>query len=388
MASIISSDIAASSRLLQLPREIRDLIYEDALVANNGIIALESAVINTSQLAENKSPDFYRRLEEKFQCHHVRTHRRIWSVPTFDLKLGSQGLYDVPKYVSMTYQLGRKFHSRNRPNVCLLGANKQISAEAGEVMYRRAMFSFTGGFALATAFAFLADRSPSALRLINSIELSLSEDSNMSGTTAAHYPIMLRSTDSSVLQYAYNHYTDLCTLFSTSRMCLRHMTLRISSNSWERNDAPRTAEEWLLWEEKEVETQRPFQPIWIEPLLQVQNLQSIKIYWGSNSLRPRRLADTVSVMRQHMLKIDRRSKDSEDPRTEVPFTLQMLDRKDFSGPCDIANLLKDYTLSDKGTWSISKCYDYHHVIETYHQQVLDDDWTQCRYMCYHEMKAT
>lgn len=373
---------------MQLPREMRDLIYECALTANKGIIALESAVINTSQLAQNQNLDFHRRLEEKFQCHHVRTHRRIWSVPTFDLKLGPQGLYDVPKYVSMTYQLGRKYHTGNRPNVCLLETNKQIYAEAAEILYGRATFSFTGDFALATAFAFLADRSPSALRLINSIELSLSEDSNMSGTTAAHYPIMLRSTDSSVLQYAYNYYTDLCTLFSSSRMCLRHMILRISSNSWQRNDAPRTGEEWLLWEDKEAETQRPFQPFWIEPLLQVQNLRSIKLYWGSNSLRPRRLADTVSLMRQHMLRLDRRSQESEDPRTEAPFTFQMLDRKDSSGTCNIASLLKDYSLSDKGTWSISTCYDSHYVTETYHQQVIGDNWMQCRYMCYHEMKAT
>ncbi|KAF2851299.1 hypothetical protein T440DRAFT_517753 [Plenodomus tracheiphilus IPT5] len=266
MDTILNLNVHASSRLLQLPREIRDLIYEYALIDNNDskIIAIESAIVSGSQSAQFRSSSFYAHLERKFPCHHVRIRWRIWPVPTFDLNVafGTQDIYNIPRFVSMTYQLEHKYHSLDRPNARLLQTNKQINAEASEVLYGGAMFSFKGEFALATAFAFLCDRSPVVLRLIRRVELSLTEHSNMSGTTTAHYPIMLRATDSSVLQNVYNHYTDLCTLLSSSRMSLRHLTLRINntSTSWQNNDTPKSAEEWLSWEEKEVEPLRPYKP--------------------------------------------------------------------------------------------------------------------------------
>ncbi|CBX98473.1 hypothetical protein LEMA_P098820.1 [Plenodomus lingam JN3] len=381
MAPIPSSHLSSSSQLIQLPREIRDLIYEYALLGNKHTIALESAIINTSQSAHIQNLGFYKRLEEKFHCLHTRTHRRIWSVPTFDLNVafGTQDIYNIPKYVSMTYNLNRRCHSLGRPNVSLLRTNKQIHAEASELMYGRATFSFNADFALAAAFAFLSDRAPATLLKINRLELGLSEDSNMCGTGTAHYPVMLRATDSSVLQYAYNHYTDLCTLLSSSRMSLRHITLRINSNlsPWRQINTPQTAEEWLLWEEREAKSLRPARPLWIEPLLQIKNLDSIDIYWGSNSLWAHRIADAISVLRQHMLKKHMRIQHSGLGTAETPLTFRLLDRQDFSGTLDKASSLIDYTLHENGTWLVSKCPDEHWARETFDAQDLNGSRTRC-----------
>ncbi|KAI8939308.1 hypothetical protein NX059_003098 [Plenodomus lindquistii] len=390
MASTKPNDQAAASPLLQLPREIRDLIYEHALTGEHSTIALESAMVNSYRPAQNRDTSFYSRHGYKYQCHHARTHRRVWSVPTFDLHVafGTQDIYNIPKHVSMTYQLGLKYHSVDRPNVNLLLTNKQIHIEASEIMYGTALFSFKGDFALATAFAFLCDRTPFALRLIKRIELSLVEGSNISGTTASHYPIVLRSTDSAVLQHAYNHYTDLCTLLSSSRISLRQLSLRVNntSTSWRKTDSPESAEEWLGWEQKDAEPPQLYRPVWIEPLLQVQNLESICVHWASNRLLARRLADTVSVLRQEMLrKRPATFRDGEHTATETNFTFRLIDCKANTESC-VSTLARRYILRQDGTWEVSKYYEEPYARDIYHRQMASDARTQGRYICYYETK--
>jgi hypothetical protein len=122
------------------------------------------------------------------------------------------------------------------------------------------MFSFTADFSIPTAFAFLCDTPAEPFLLISSMELALTEYNNTNGTTETHYPITRRSTDSLVLQYAYNHFTELCTLLSTCRMRLQTLHLTIESLAARHHGgsrSPRTNKDCLLWEVLEITGSRP-----------------------------------------------------------------------------------------------------------------------------------
>lgn len=390
--------------ILQLPRELRDIIYDYALVRN--IISIQSAAISVPDAAHSRSPHFCRLLKKTFPFNNPLKHRRVWSIPSFDIDItfGPQDMFNVPKYVSMTYQLQVYDSTDRKIDIALLHTNKQIFREASEVFYGRNTFSFTGDFPLPAAFAFLCDRSPVSLRLINRIELGLTEDSNMSGTADAHYPIARRATDSLVLQFAYNHFTDLCTLLASSRMSLRRLCLRINttSNIWRQDRTLQSAEEWLSLEDTDVGRLPSRKPAWIGPLLQVKDLESIGVHWGSNVLRPRRLADSVSILRKFMLKTP--SSSDHTVHTDDAFVFQLLDfsnasdtnENDFfpdESTCgarhDTSLVFREYTLYNNGTWEKSKCYDLENtaVILAHRQHLENILRSEGLYLCYHEAKA-
>jgi hypothetical protein len=207
------------------------------------------------------------------------------------------------KAVQMTYQLA--VSPERSPSqsieIHLLQTCKQIYHEARKTFYGKNLFSFTADFRIPTAFVFLCDRPAESLLLISSMELALTEDNNTISTNEAHYPIYRRSTNSLVLQYAYNHFTDLCTLLSTSRMRLRNLHLTIESLAERRGVPPRTVAECLSWETLNTAESRPWVPSWLDPLLNLEGLDYIETVWIFDRPRLRRMADTVSLIRHHML---------------------------------------------------------------------------------------
>lgn len=199
----------------------------------------------------------------------------------------------------MTYQIGK---AAGNANLALLRVCKQIYAEASKIFYSRNVFSFASDFRIPSAFTFLCDRPAASLLHIRSLELALTEATNMSGTGRAHYPVINRSTDSFVLQFAYQYFTELCTLMSTSRMRLRQLYLTLETLSYAPVDSLNTFWECILWEKERMRSARPWTPIWLDPLLQIQGLELLEMRWISTRPQLLRMEDTVLAIQQNMLK--------------------------------------------------------------------------------------
>jgi hypothetical protein len=292
---------------LQLPREIRDLCYEHMLVRN--VVPVECAITKPSSARVSAA---YEDLEKVFPLRAARRYRKIWSVPTFDMELDFNNNHSgEPAAVCMTYQLAREAtnHSGQRVsrkldlNLNILQVSKQVYTEAIKIFHGNNVFSFTGDFRIPTAFTFLVDRPATSLRLIKSLELALLEDANMRGTPQAHYPIIRRSTDSLVLQYAYHYFTELCTLLSTSRIQLRRLYLTVENTSVcvSSPDTSENLQEGILWETKQLKGGRIEAPLWLEPLLKIEGLQSVGMFWVFWQPHFQRMAHTAEVMQQYML---------------------------------------------------------------------------------------
>lgn len=291
------------SRLLKLPREIRDLIYEFALVRD--VILIERGAATISEGTASHSPEFYRRLTKSHPLTRSRTHRRMWLIPRFDLGLTSYTCdpEDPPSHVQMTYQLTDQCDGQpqDRINICLLQTCQQVYHEARKVFYGKNRFRFPTAECIPTAFAFLCDRPAESLKLISTIDVTLSEGHNLRGTGEAHYPAIPRSTDSLVLRYAYNHFTDLCTLLSTSRMHLRKLYLTIDSLHQLYNPVLPSPADCRIWEAAKMSRPRPWVAPWVDPLLKLDNLECLDIHWIFDRPEMCRMADTMSLMRQQML---------------------------------------------------------------------------------------
>lgn len=292
-----------TSPLLVVPREIRDLIYEHVLVRD--IILIERAAATVPESAASRSPAFYRELAQLYPLTRKRAHRRVWSIPRFDLGLPcfKDDPEPPPSAVQMTYQLSSQcdLSLQDRIEVNLLQTCKQIYHEAREVFYSKNVFGFKMVESIPTAFAFLSDRPAESLKLVSFIDIALDEGTNLQGTDEAHYPVVARSTDSVVLRYAYNHFTDLCTLLSTSRVGLRKLALVIdSSNQFYRTSFSSPADH-IKWEKQRMTRPRPWVAAWVYPLLKLDNLEHLEICWKLDRPEIGRIADTLALMRRHML---------------------------------------------------------------------------------------
>ena len=303
-----------SSRLLELPRELRDLIYEFVLVCD--VIPIQraaSALDNIPEETRKRCPEFYRQVELTYPLRRARAHRRTWAIPRFDIRAYSSRYdpRDLPSDVQMTYQLEDDCDepSTHKFELRLLQTCRQIYHEASEVFYGKNLFSFTDTEAIPTAFAFLCDRPAESLKLISAMEIAFDEGSNMIGTNEAHYPVQAKSTDSLVLRYAYHYFPDLCTLLSTPRMQLRRLNLTINSlsqhfvNSMNRHyiSAPSSIAASISWETQKMRCPRPWVASWVQPLLKVKELEYLEINWMFDRPEACRMADTLSLMRRHML---------------------------------------------------------------------------------------
>lgn len=298
-----------SSRFIQLPRELRELIYEHAIVRDT--IPIDCAVVKSPGYRKHtgfpcpSSPQ----LHEAYPLNRDVAYRRTWPLPIYDLNVDIQGgTWMEPKRAQMTYQLGttcaRPDHAHRNDKIAiqLLQVCRTVYDEARPLFYKKNTFSFTGRFPVSTALAFLQDLPTTALPLLSSIEIVLTEDNNMRGTAEAHYPPTTRSSDCLVLQHAFHYFTDLCNLLSSSAIQLRYLYLTIESLSSYGDGQPESLSECLAWEVEKSSSTRPWIASWIHPLLKIESLESVKVYWISDRPRVRRMSDTLSAMQQSMLK--------------------------------------------------------------------------------------
>lgn len=297
-----------SSRLLQLPRELRELIYEHAVVRNT--IPIECAVVKGPGYRKHTgfpcaaSPQ----LHKAYPLQRDVVHRRTWSLPVYDLNVDIQGgTWMEPKRAQMTYQLGStcsrpdNTHADDEVAIQLLQVCRAMYDEARPLFYKKNTFSFTGRFPISTALAFIQDLPPMALSFVSSIEIALTEDNNMRGTAEAHYPPTTRSSDCLVLQHAFHCFTDLCTLLASPMAQLKHLYLTIESHSGYGDSQPQSFPECLAWEIEKSSSSRPWTASWIHPLLQIESLEAVKVYWISDRPRLLRMSDTLSTLQQSMI---------------------------------------------------------------------------------------
>jgi hypothetical protein len=238
MSTILQDELAQPSRLLQLPREIRDMIYEHALVRDT--IPIDCALVKGPKYRRHtgflcpSSPE----LHGAYPLNIPLAHRRTWSLPIYDLKVDIHGgTWMEPKEALMTYQLTRpcaspkKSYRHDHIALQLLQVCRTVYFEASPVFYKNNVFSFTEKFPISTALAFLQDRPTALLSQISSLELALTEDNNMRGSAEAHFPPTRRSSDCLVLQNAFRYFENLCALLSSSVVHLRRLYLTIESMS-------------------------------------------------------------------------------------------------------------------------------------------------------------
>ena len=221
----------------------------------------------------------------------------------------------------------------------------------------------------------------------------------MRGTTQAHYPITRRSTDSLVLQYAYHHFTDLCTLMSTPRMQLRNLYLTIDTLASRNGTAPSSVQECLSWEKQRTNQVRPWTSSWLDPLLKVGGLESMTVYWIFDRPRIQRMCDTLSMMRQCMLTTKRNKASArKDSVAETGFRFRMLHQDDSDGSVHIHYVppvkvphWKDHCLSDDGAGTIGEANGSRTVQETIaRHQHIQGILGACdgAYVCYSELHST
>lgn len=306
--SSIDEPSLRSSRLLQLPRELRELIYEHAIVRDT--IPIDCAVVRGPGYRKHTGYPcgFSPQLHEAYPLSHDVAYRKTWDLPIYDLNVDIQGgTWMEPKQAQMTYQLGVACSGPDHPcrndkvAIQLLQVCRTMYNEARPLFYKKNTFSFTGKFPVSTALAFVQDLPSTALPLLSSIEIVLTEDNNMRGSAEAHYPPTTRSSDCLVLQHAFQYFTDLCALLASSSIQLRHLYLTIESQSSYGDSQPQTLLECLAWEVEKSTFPQPWVASWIQPLLKIQNLESIKVYWISDRPRLRRMSDTLWTMQQSML---------------------------------------------------------------------------------------
>ncbi|OSS46540.1 hypothetical protein B5807_08569 [Epicoccum nigrum] len=305
----VESQCPHSSPLFGLPRELRNLIWEHAVVRET--IPIECAVAKGPGYRKHTGfPCTYSpQLHDAYPLARKVIHRTTWPLPIHDLKVDIQGgTWMEPKQAWMTYQLAqassRPNYKTNRDKITiqLLQLCRAINSEASPLFYNKNVFSFTGAFPISTAFIFLQDRPVEGLSRLSSVELLLTEDNNMRGTAEAHFPPTTRSSDCLVLQHAYHYFTDLCILLSSPTIHLRRLYLTIESLSSYGDSQPESLPDCLTWEHEKSDLSRPWNASWVQPLLKIKSLEEIGVYWVSDRPRVRRMSDTLSTMQEAMLK--------------------------------------------------------------------------------------
>jgi len=106
MTPSTTSEQPQHSRLLQLPREVRDLIYREALVRD--VVPIGAAVIKISD-DMGRELGYYCHVKNKFPSRYSWSHRRLWSVRALDIRcnFGPRDRAEHPqsRSIHMTYQL-------------------------------------------------------------------------------------------------------------------------------------------------------------------------------------------------------------------------------------------------------------------------------------------
>lgn len=155
-------------RLLDLPRELRDMIYEHMVVRGTVFIMLADCW-KPGQKKRNGHP-------LSWQCDTRPVHRTAYM-----RTLNSDGGY-------YTYE-GPEYTDFDHVNVSIFRANRQLYLEASAIYYKKNTFYFSNTsscmhiVSVPACYAFLVDRTPHALRNLKSIDL-LMDARGLTSTTA------------------------------------------------------------------------------------------------------------------------------------------------------------------------------------------------------------
>jgi hypothetical protein len=360
------------SMLLHLPREIRDLIYEHVLIRD--AINIECAVVKPFAGQVSRAFDD---LKEFYPLRASRQHRRVWLMPASDLDSNCNDQTEPAIY--MTYQLTKKTSPppSTEVNLGLLRVCKQIHAEAHKIFYSGNVFSFTGDYRIPTAFAFLCDRPPTSLLLIRSLELLLMEANNTRGSPGAHYPVIQRSAVPLLLQYAYNYFTDLCTLLSTSRVQLQKLYLTVETMNMQEAGFSRQS---LQWETNSSAGSWAFLPAWFYPLLNIQGLETVELCWISHRPRLQLMAYTVRAMQRHMLANNGAVGLTEDGQRPDPWKFRMLHKTEDERFSSASLIWEDLVLDIDGLSDVNQGKDDKDTAEGYFRTRSHIEWTLGSYL--------
>ncbi len=331
MESKVRDDVWQSSQLLQLPRELRNLIYE-YLLTYDDIIPIGYAVTgvqpySSSTATEAQCLEYLAKVITHCPPRSARRRRRTWTISAKDLGLSHYGKWNFMTNfdtIQLTYQLAvsDKIYSRQNINLALMMVCQQLYAEASEFFYGKNTFSFTGRHNILTAFSFLSERSATALLCFQSLELAVLEKKFPTPFRPEISEIFLsktkQPTDALFLKYGYEAFSDLCSLMA-SRMQLRKLRLIVRTyyrNARQDHQPSRALQ--LQFEGKDSGDKGSLIPYWIDPLLNIKDLEVLTVCWAFYKPQLRRMRDTVSLMRQHMLKSSKKFRPPQEALDSSP----------------------------------------------------------------------
>jgi len=274
-----SSEFSRPPGFLRLPRELRDIIYEYALVRD--VIEIESAVTKApkSRLAVGSEIGFCDALYSRFPLTYPLCNRSNWQISLDLLAIPESHFQLDSSKVHMTYQYSRRHRIRcdQKPALELFLVCNQVYNEAKEVFYAKNVFYFNSGFQIPAVAAFLRDRPLSSLALIRSISLQLWE--------------VVFDVDKRVLQHAYSAFEEVCQMMASPQMKVRRLFLSIKTT------LPTPRHESRSLEPDEL-------AFWTRPLLWVKDLEYISVLWRPNDAPAINniIGETVVQMREHMIK--------------------------------------------------------------------------------------
>ncbi|KAF2814791.1 uncharacterized protein BDZ99DRAFT_184750 [Mytilinidion resinicola] len=297
-----SSDAAATAsfRLLDLPREIRNLIYEKMVVR-------DKVDVQAIRVREDGRLDQYFGLSLTYPVRlAAKTHhsRSVWSWVWGDYDetlVMSYHLGAMPErfiFPHCTYQLKTTDDAskpgRGRPHLQIFLTNKQIYEEAQLIFYSKNTFAFSEVPACA---AFLHDRSPETLRTIRSIEFHVDEKID---------PPTDDVQDVKKQPYIYSGGRDMALgELISQRMAFRHLTLFIRTFLVGEFDDDYERWDWANREKVEMSTEwYSWIPAWVPTFPRInKNLDSLEVVWEADAARVvGRSVKAVRAMRSAMVK--------------------------------------------------------------------------------------
>jgi hypothetical protein len=156
--------------LLQLPRELRDRIYEYALVDGQDLAISIGSTRKRYDLWRNEEPPFQKKYSDFISDPIHRTSFACTLERRNFTYVNGNGLACFEMKVSAWDEI------RSEPELSLFHTNRQCYQEASDIFYSKNLFSFDVGLdSLACCLAFLKDRPTRAMRQIRSIGLKLGQ---------------------------------------------------------------------------------------------------------------------------------------------------------------------------------------------------------------------
>ncbi|KAF2734671.1 hypothetical protein EJ04DRAFT_564088 [Polyplosphaeria fusca] len=293
-----ATPVSSSSRILQLPREVRDLILDSLL--NQGVVRVKSAVAE-EPLFDLPYQTTHFRHQVRDLCFVLRRPchaRSTFSLPLNHIFSGysSTGHVKVP----FTYQASDQ-QGVHIPQLHLqvMVVCRQLYAEAREIFYGRNIFRFDSDLRIPSALRFLEDRPLESLKHIKSMELALTEDECPPEDATDVFDRDETSGERSMkLRYAYGHFTQLCA-FLADRMQLRSLGILLETleRMRSRQRYPATVEDCI-----ERESASPADvPSWIAPITRIRGLERVMFRSISRSGLLRRHAEIARLLRASVL---------------------------------------------------------------------------------------